>query len=671
MLQEIKAKSVEIFKYYLSSWTPGIKANVRCPFPDHEDKNPSFSVYKSDGALKFKCFGCNRQGDAIELIKQIEGVDFKEAIEKAKSILGLQDRPTPEVIATYDYTDEDGNLLYQEVRFRPKDFRLRRPDGKGGWIYNLKDTKLVPYRLPEILKVDTVFITEGPKDADTLKDLGLSATTNAMGAGKWREHYNQYFKNKAVIILPDNDETGKKHAFQVAKSLYEVAKSIKIINLPDLPEKGDITDWISQGHSKDELLKLVDETPEWEPEETRKTAIFIRLDKVEPKPIEWLWPNYIPLGKIVLIDGNPDVGKSTIAFDLAARITTGRPMPDGQEGERGGIVILTAEDDLEDTVAPRIDSAGGDRSKIIVLKGVRTEDGSRGVNVCDLKEMKEAVKEVNAKLLIIDPLTAFLPSTVNSWHDQSVRSALTPLSEFASEAKVSILLIRHLNKRNDTTALYRGGGSIGIIGAARVAFLVGKDPEDEGLRVLACIKNNLAPMPPSLKYRIVSDGDTPVIEWLGPTDRTADSILNIATPEERSAIDEAKAFLRAILSDRPVDAKDVQKQAEDAGISKKTLQRAKKVLGIKSKKSEFSGGWVWELPTKMAKNNEDGQDGQYIKVGHLRDSWPPSQNFDAESKGEQVKLNFPIRPFRVEKRNSELNEDEIIDLGDAEIEVLE
>lgn len=171
------------------------------------------------------------------------------------------ERQQRKIVATYNYTDEAGKLLFQSVRYEPKDFHQRRPDGKGGWLWNLKDTRLVLYRLPEILQAETVFIGEGEKDVERLRSLGLTATTNAGGAEKWREEYNQYLAKKHVVILPDNDAAGEKHTLQVARSLPSVATTFKIVRLAGLPPKGDVSDWLDAGHTKEELLALVAATP--------------------------------------------------------------------------------------------------------------------------------------------------------------------------------------------------------------------------------------------------------------------------------------------------------------------------------------------------------------------------------------------------------------------------
>ncbi len=172
----------------------------------------------------------------------------------------------PRVVATYDYTDEAGRLLYQVVRYAPKDFRQRRPNGRGAWLYNLGNVRRVLYRLHELAAADgtrPVFVVEGEKDADALHALGLVATTAAMGAGKWRPEYSESLRGRRVIILPDNDNPGRQHAETVAKALSGIASSVAILELPDLAPKGDVSDWLSAGGNKEALLKLALECPAW------------------------------------------------------------------------------------------------------------------------------------------------------------------------------------------------------------------------------------------------------------------------------------------------------------------------------------------------------------------------------------------------------------------------
>jgi 5S rRNA maturation endonuclease (ribonuclease M5) len=189
----------------------------------------------------------------------------------------------PKIVATYDYCDERGHRLYQSVRLEPgrdggkKDFRQRQPDGSGGWIWNLRGVRRVLYRLPELYEAPRdrlVFVVEGEKDVDRLRAEGLLATTNAMGAGKWCPDYTEALRGRHVVILPDNDEPGRKHARAVAEALKGVAASVKVVELPGLPEKGDVSDWLQiPSNDKTALLKLVEATPQfWPPPESDSDA---------------------------------------------------------------------------------------------------------------------------------------------------------------------------------------------------------------------------------------------------------------------------------------------------------------------------------------------------------------------------------------------------------------
>ncbi len=170
-----------------------------------------------------------------------------------------------EIVATYDYVDEQGKLLYQVVRFQPKDFRQRRPDGNGGWIWSLGDTRRVLHRLPQVLEAVKnnrwVLVVEGEKDVHTLERLGFVATTNAGGAGKWRGEYSESLRGAHVAVVPDNDGPGRKHAEAVKVALEGVAASVKIIHLPDLPERGDVSNWVAAGGTAEELKALVTAPP--------------------------------------------------------------------------------------------------------------------------------------------------------------------------------------------------------------------------------------------------------------------------------------------------------------------------------------------------------------------------------------------------------------------------
>jgi putative DNA primase/helicase len=227
--------------------------SARCPA--HDDRQASLSINQGDdGRVLLHCHaGCEPEAVVGKI-----GLTMKDLM---LSNNGTKKNGKPRIIATYDYRDADGTLLFQSCRYLPKNFKQRAPKPGGGWAWSVKDIKKVPYKLPELIAVDstkTVFIVEGEKDADKLFPFGLIATTNAGGAGKWSKIFAQYFSGRSVVILPDNDKAGRDHAQDVATKLHGTAASIKIIELPGLPNKGDVTDWLNAGHSVDELQALVD-----------------------------------------------------------------------------------------------------------------------------------------------------------------------------------------------------------------------------------------------------------------------------------------------------------------------------------------------------------------------------------------------------------------------------
>ena len=254
---------------------------ARCPA--HEDEKASLSIGQGDdGRILLHCHA----GCSIEEIAGALGIEVKN--------LFPEDSAKKEIVATYDYKDAAGNLVYQVVRLYPKDFRQRRSDGLGGWIWNMKGVDPLPYRLPELLAAlergETVFVVEGEKDVDRLAALGLVASTSHGGAGKWREAHSRHFPQGAdVAIIPDNDDPGRDHAAKVADQLINRGCKVRVVELP-VPAKGDVSDWLNAGGTKEELLRLVAESPgygeqEWpNPEEIQS----------ELRPVEVLPPEIIP-----------------------------------------------------------------------------------------------------------------------------------------------------------------------------------------------------------------------------------------------------------------------------------------------------------------------------------------------------------------------------------------
>ncbi len=255
--------------------------NYPCPKCGGKDR---FRFTNMDGDGSIYCNQCAKGiGDGIAALQWVLGWSFAP-IKLIADHLGLEKPASngkPRIVATYDYRDEQGQLLFQVCRREPgadrkkKDFRLRRPKAGGGWVWNIKGVRMVPYRLQELLAARSergVLVAEGEKDVNRAVSIGLVATTCAMGAGKWRPEYNDHFRGQSVYIVPDNDKPGRDHANQVAQSLYGIAKRIKVVELRSVPEKGDLSDWLDQGHTKAELIELVKAVPEWKPGTSNATA---------------------------------------------------------------------------------------------------------------------------------------------------------------------------------------------------------------------------------------------------------------------------------------------------------------------------------------------------------------------------------------------------------------
>jgi DNA primase len=223
--------------------------------PSHDDKIPSLSIRDGDVAPLFKCHaGCTSR----EVFDKLRELGILNGATYAANGHAL--RPKATIVASYPYQDENGNVLFVVERLRPKAFRQKRPDGNGGWIWKLSDTRRVPYRLPELIESvaldHPVFVAEGEKAVEALVGIGVTATCSPHGAGKWRPSYSHYLKDARVVILPDNDEQGELHAKDVARSLMGIARKIRIVRLP-VPAKSDPYDWIKGGGTAETLWRLV------------------------------------------------------------------------------------------------------------------------------------------------------------------------------------------------------------------------------------------------------------------------------------------------------------------------------------------------------------------------------------------------------------------------------
>lgn len=319
---------------------------------------------------------------------------------------------------------------------------------------------------------------------------------------------------------------------------------------------------------------------------------------VRPTKLEWLWRGYLARGKLAILDGDPEMGKSLLTIDLIARLSRGDALPDGSKVPRPGTsILLSAEDDAGDTVRPRAEAAGADLARLVI-----PNFGGRIPRLpVDIPALEELIRACSADLVVIDPVMAFLPPGVAANLDQCVRQVLSPLAVLAGRTGCAILLVRHLVKKSLARALLRGQGSVGIIAAVRTGLFVAPHPDDPTVRVLAATKSNVGRRPPALGYRVIeSPAGQPTIEWTGPVDLLADSLCRKKLSTLVRARDRAIDWLKRELADGPRKSAELYAAAAEVGIPERTLNRAKSELPARSHRvwdeKANCGEWYWYDP---------------------------------------------------------------------------
>jgi hypothetical protein len=358
---------------------------------------------------------------------------------------------------------------------------------------------------------------------------------------------------------------------------------------------------------------------------------FQPASDVTLRTVEWLWPGRLPLGHLSVLEGDPDLGKSWVALDLCARLSTGRPWPDGAPAPApGASVFLSAEDSGETTLGPRLRALGADLARVFFpdrddgLASVLSVPTQAGV-------LEEVVERTGARLVVIDPVSRYFGREVNMPSDQSVRRALASLGDLARRRACAVLLIRHLNKAEGRRALYRGLGSIGLAGICRSAWLVAESPEAPGRRVLAQQKGNLGPPQPSLAFEVVQpEGGAATLSWLGPAAVTAEGLVGSRRrhgpePVKRKS---AAVWLTELLASGPMKVRDIWERVLKEGLSPKTVRNARKDLGIRPRRTAEDGRQVtyWLLYGQRLPGEDKpdaGWDDLQRKLREVEEQYPP------------------------------------------------
>ena len=466
----------------MSKWSANIKAVAKHFWgePSKETKTElrfgsqgSKTVNLDDGT--WYCFETEEGGGVVDLVKQqLPDVDVAQFLEDVIDLpKQSQDDQFEQSFVTenntvYDYQDQEGNSIYQVVRYEPKTFRQRQ-QVNGKTVWNLQGVTLLPYRLPQIEqnKDKPVYIVEGEKDVLKLESLGILATCNSGGSGKWTKEHSQYLKGRDVVIIPDNDEPGKKHSRVVISSLQTLAKSIKLIELPGIKPKGDVFDWL-ENHSIKDLLDLVEQTKVLSDKPITPIPIMSIQEVMNMKPVPWLVQDYIPENSMSMLYGSPGSGKTFIALDMALHIAHNKPWH--HKAINPGEVFYIAGEGV-----------GGLRKRLKAWHIFHELEPKapchiipQAVGLLKEQEMEQLIETITkiskdqVKLVIFDTVARCMSGDENSAQD--IGDAIKAMDLIRNTFNCAVMPIHHSGKDRDRGAR----GSTALIGAVDVSMKVEK-----------------------------------------------------------------------------------------------------------------------------------------------------------------------------------------------------
>jgi hypothetical protein len=656
--------------------------------PTRDDKHPgSFSVNYRSGVWKDFATG-DRGGDLISLRAYVKGIGQGDAARQMAAELGLSvprsnghngnaHAPATKQPQIYDWGDSgppvrsdeirrhyysaSGCAIKVKIKFRGERFtqwyRAFRDGMPVGWQSEKPDNyKAIPYVTaaldpfdPELLH-DDILWPEGERDVDTLSKLNLPAFTFGGVGDGLPDGIDHYLKDRRIVILADNDQPGRDHAEKKAALAHTAgAASIKVVHFPDLPEKGDVSDFIAGGGMVEQLHGLIDAASDWVssdpliehpsdrpttgnreadpetdsiiPPSSERSIVAIRANTLKPESINWAWKNRFAFGKLAMIAGDPGLGKSTVLVEIAALHSKGGEFPCGEgTALQCETAILTAEDGLRDTLVPRLTAAEADLSKIHFITGTKADDATGDEHAMfdistDIAALRKFLKDNPAvKILIIDPLTAYLGDGTKAKENADVRRVLTPLVKLAEEFGILVLANNHLNKSGGK-ALYRILDSIAFVALGRIVHLVIADTDTPEIKKFICEKTSNGPQPAGLTYFIQKawikgekdeEIETSRIVWGTTTiNETADEALG-AGDDTPTMADEAEKLLREILGKDRMVVQDIEAEARAAGMlggskeirNSKPFRTACDRLGVIHEREGFGQGAVyyWRLP---------------------------------------------------------------------------
>jgi hypothetical protein len=608
----------EFLEYFPDATGKGSTYMARCPA--HVDKTPSLSISEGEGGkLLIHCHaGCELKPilTAVGLTERdlfpprSEGDDPLQAAPKRPANIEISGALIEQYCA--GLSPEDRSFLHTERQLSEEvidryrlgldgDGRITIPIFADGvvcdvrhWLpLHLRGEKQVKIRshakgtggarlYPEdqLVNVSLVFC-EGELDALALISHGIPAITVTSGAtSTLPEEMLQALRGKQITLLMDHDDAGRKGAEKRRAALERIA-DVTVATWPAGRVEGwDVTDEL-RAHGVDSIKSLI--------EAANKPCGIISLSDVRSERVEWLWEGRIPLGYATMVEGDPGEGKSHVTLALAADISRGRALPCSDvQGGYGNTLLVTSEDHLGNTIKPRLERLNADMTRVSALtkRLVLDEAG--------VQELGDHVRHGSIRLVVIDPITANLPSNVDMYKASDVRGVMEGLSRVAESSRCAIVIVRHLKKASTDKALHRGLGSIDFAAAARSVLLVGHQASNPQRHAVVHLKSNLSALMPAVGFEFRDD----TLQWTGMSTLGAADLMAADTVNPR-ILDGAQVFLEGVLAKGPVPAKEVYQRADDEGISKSTLLRAKDALGIAADKTSMKGNWTWSLPSTV------------------------------------------------------------------------
>jgi hypothetical protein len=551
--------------------------------PAHNDRTPSLSVSDKTGdkpGVMIHCFsGCSTSAIVSALNLRMEEL-FDNYGDRTTPAVGIRPQ-VPRVVARYEYVDHAGEILSTKQRKEPG------PNGRPKTFVWTSGNPGVLYQLPLVVEAGTVWINEGEKGADRLQDdLPANHAATCAPTTAWNDDFNTLLSGKKVVIVQDRDESGEKQAGRIASSLTDAGIDFQVVVSKTENDKDDAFDHLEAGHGINDFQPAEVNDRASPPPKPTVGIRSRRLDTIEQRPIEWLWPGKVEVGGATLLDGDGDSGKTTVTCDLVARMTAGTEWPDGQEIERPIRVgwIEADPDGFGTKIGPIIAQAGGDLSMVEDMSLVEDPSVYGKLRLPafpnDLGMIAEFVRENRIEFLVLSPISALLAEKINPNSEAGVRRAMSPAARELGELGCAQWWIRHLGKDpKQRSAQSKGLGSVAWRAIARNALFLGRDMtgEDEERRILGVTKGNNVPdnERKALAFRITGGlGVVPRISWLGETDFNPDALVD----DSEGKLGECRRWVRSLYESRPpgtgIAVTEIQKLGKAAGFSETTIKRA-------------------------------------------------------------------------------------------------